>query len=215
MDDITSNKTVALVNEWAAFEENHPDGGLADFCRYYLTRQGSQERGGELVGGVQPPQPDLLLIKIIDRVAQLYRLYAETAIAETGIRHFEEFLFLNAIAHLRQPRKTAVITHTLNELSSGLLVIDRLKKYGYVLETDDPTDKRSRRLALTATGTEVLQRCYERTSQLGSLFFGGMAEQDILLSIQLLKKLEIRFSQEWPRHKGQAFEAIRKDLAGE
>ncbi len=209
------NQTVLLVNEWAAFEEKHPEADLADFCRYYLTQQRASSEKGELVGGIQPPQPDLLLIKIIDRIARLYRFYAEAAIAESGVRHFEEFLFLNAIAHLRQPRKTEVITHTLNELSSGLLIIDRLKKYGYVLETDDPTDKRSRRLTLTPVGTEVLHRCYGRTAQLGALFFGGMAEQDILLSIQLLKMLEIRFSKEWPQHKGRAFEAIRKELAGE
>ena len=97
-------------------------------------------------------------------------------------------------------------------LSSGLLIIDRLKKYGYVVETNDTEDKRSKRLTLTPAGLMILQNCYKQMEELGNLFFDTLSEDDMRLCIQLLKGIEIRFSDLWPKHKGNSFTAIQQDI---
>lgn len=206
------DKTVELVTQWAEFVARNPGSELEDFYRYKLIEQRHHHQQGEVADGILPPEANLLLIKLINRIDRLYLEYADVAIEGTGIKQFEEFLSLNAIAHLREPRKTDVITHTIANLSSGLLIIDRLKKYGYVAESDDIVDKRSKRLILTPTGLAVLQQCYVRTSQLGSLFFSDLSEDDMRLCIQLLKGVEIKFAQLWPKHKGKSFAVIQQDL---
>lgn len=204
-------KTVELVTQWAAFAGRNPQADLEDFYRYKLIELQQSRQPGEIADGIVPPESNLLLIKLINRIDRLYLAYAEKIIEGTGLKHFEEFLFLNAIAHLQQPRKTDVINHTITNLSSGLLIIDRLKKYGLVAERDDETDKRSKRLTLTATGTVVLEDCYQRTSQLGRLFFGSLSEDDMRLCIQLLKGIEIKFARLWSGHKGKSLAAIQEN----
>lgn len=211
MNDI--DKTVTLLNQWAEFLSRNPGAELEDFHRYKLIEQKqARQQQGEVADGILPPEANLLLIKLLHRIDRLYLEYAEVAIEGTGIHHFEEFLFLNAVAHLQEPRKTEVITHTITRLSSGLLIIERLKKYGYIAESDDEEDKRSKRVELTPSGQMVLQNCYEQTSQLGKLFFSDLTEEDMLLCIQLLKSVEIKFSQLWPKHKGKTFEMIQAEM---
>lgn len=204
------DKTVELVTQWAEFAARNPDAKLEDFYRYELIGQRESQQPKEIADGIVPPQANLLLIKLIDRIDRLYLGYAEVAIAGAGLKNFEEFIFLNAIAHLHTPRKTDVITHVIKGLSSGLLIIDRLKKYGYVDEKDDAEDKRTKRLTLTKSGMEVLQECYKRTSQLAELYFADLSDDDARLCIQLLKGIEIKFSRLWPGHKGQSFAEIRE-----
>ena len=206
------DKTVKLVNQWAEFATQNPGADLEDFYRYQLIEHKRHRQLGEIADGILPPQSNLVLIKLINRIDRLYLEYAEVAIEGVGLKSFEEFLFLNAIEHLQEPRKTDVITHVIRGLSSGLLIIERLKKYGLVRENEDADDKRSKRLVLTAEGKKVLQTCYQRTNQLAQIYFADLSEDDTLLCIQLLKGIEIKFSQRWPEHKGKSFAEISKSM---
>ena len=44
------NKTVELVNLWGAYEEKHPGGSIADFCRYHLMQQRKPVERKKLTG---------------------------------------------------------------------------------------------------------------------------------------------------------------------
>jgi hypothetical protein len=85
------NKTVELVNEWAAFETNHPEGSIEEFCRHYLAKSKPKEVRGLLVGGVVPSLPDGLLLKIIGRISKLNMSYANLALKGTELNQIEEF----------------------------------------------------------------------------------------------------------------------------
>jgi DNA-binding MarR family transcriptional regulator len=126
------------------------------------------------------------------------------------IHHFEEFSLLSAIANLKTPRKTEVIYHTINELSTGLSLLAAMKRRGYINERDDPEDKRSKRLSLTPKGKKILEGCYERFSQIPELLFKDMKEEDIRLCIQLLKNVDLKFSKSWQHDKGRSLEEIFK-----
>jgi DNA-binding MarR family transcriptional regulator len=207
-------RTVALVNEWAAFAAKHPNASIEDFCRYYLIHKRERENQGELVAGILPPRQDVLLTKIMDRISKLLILYADSAIEGVGLKHFEEFYFLNAAFALHEPRKTEVIYATLYELSTGIDIINRLKKRDLLMEVDDPDDKRSKRIRITPAGKRVLFACYEKLTQLNDIFFHEMAEDDILLCIQLLKHIEIKFTALWPQHKGKPFPEVYESVVG-
>ena len=209
------DKTVELVNKWAAFQEKHPGSSIEDFCRYSLTSSHQkQELPGEFLGGVIPPHPQIILIKLIGRISKLHMVYINSVLERIGIRTFDEFLFLNAVNHLQHPKKTEVIYHNMTELSTGLNIINGLKELGFLDEYDDPTDKRSKRLKLTAKGSKTLKNCYSHFGKVSEMFFSGMAEEDVLLCIQLLKNVEIRFSNLWQQHKGKSFEEIFAEITG-
>src|SRR5450432_3596317 len=113
-------KMLELVNSYSEFEDNHPDSGIQDFCRYYLASKRKKEKLGNLFDGEIPPRADIIITKLIDRIARIHMIYIQIAMKGMKIQHFEEFSLLSAIANLRNPRKTEVIYHTINELSTGL-----------------------------------------------------------------------------------------------
>jgi DNA-binding MarR family transcriptional regulator len=209
-----TNKTAELVNQWAAFEERHPGADIEDFCRYYLVYQREKEGKKELFDGVIPPRPDIVIAKLLHRIIKLKLVYISIAMEELTINHLEEFTILNAIANLHSPRKTEVIYHTINELSTGLNLLANLKKLGYITERDDPEDKRSKRLSMTAKGEKMLQACYRQFKKVTEMFFMEMSTQDIELCIQLLKNIDIKFSGLWQQHKGRPFDQVYEAVTG-
>jgi DNA-binding MarR family transcriptional regulator len=204
------NRTVELVNSWADFEEGHPDSGIEDFCRHYLASRRNKESLGNLFGGEMPPRTDIILAKLIDRISRIHMIYIQIAMRGMKIRHFEEFSLLSAIANLKTPRKTEVIYHTINELSTGLNLLDGMKKRGYINEKDDQEDKRSKRLSLTPKGKKILEGCYERFSKIPELLFKDLNNEDIQLTIHLLKNVDLKFSKLWQHDKGGSLEEIIK-----
>src|SRR5262245_33276209 len=97
------NKTAELVNEWAVFEAKHPGQGIEDFCRHYLAAKREFKKSTELFDGEMPPRPDIILIKLIDRIARLHMIYIDIAMKDLKIDHFEEFSLLSAVANLKNP----------------------------------------------------------------------------------------------------------------
>lgn len=202
------NKLVELVNRYAEFEEGHPDAGIEDFCRHHLASGRNKESLDNLFGGERPPRADIILTKMIDRIARIHMIYIQVAMRGTNIRHFEEFSLLSAIANLKNPRKTEVIYHTINELSTGLNLLAGMKKRGYINELDDPEDKRSIRLTLTPKGKKILEGCYKRFGKIPELLFKDINNEDVLLCIQLLKNVDLKFSKLWQQDKNKSLEEI-------
>lgn len=206
------NKTIELVNHWGAYEEKYPNGSIEDFCRHFLAHQQQKTAKGTLVGGVVPPFTDGLLMKIIGRISKLNMAYANIALKGTGLNQIEEFGILRTIKKDRNPRKTEVIYANLFELSSGTDMLNRMKKRGLIREYADKEDKRSKRIELTAEGERVAEESLVKITKNATMLMCGLADDDKQLCIQLLKNIEIKFSELWQKHKGKDFEDIYLEL---
>lgn len=204
------NKTVAIVNEWASFESRYPDGSMEDFCRHVLARNKGQHAKGKLVGGVVPPFNDGLLLKILGRITKLNMFYANKALEGTGVNQIEEFGMLVTILQNINPRKTDIIYSSLQELSSGSDMLKRLKEGGLIREYSDESDKRSKRVELTAKGKRITERCYERITQNSRMLMKDLNHDEKELSVHILKGVEMKFSALWASHKSLPFDEIYK-----
>ena len=199
------NKTAELVKHWAEFEAHHPDADLDDFCRYHLINKREKPNLEGFLGGNVPPGRNHRLIKLMGRITAMFVTNAEHAFKAIGIEQFLEFTYLNTIHSLRRPKKTDIINDNFMELSSGLLLIDRLKKRGWVKEQTDKTDKRTRRLELTPAGVEVLFNSYTILEKLCAVFFKDLAGDDAQLCLHLLTPLEIKHAKTWQKDKATGF----------
>jgi DNA-binding MarR family transcriptional regulator len=197
------NKTVDLVNHWAAFEKAHPQAEILDFCRYMLTKKSEDKPYSDFLGGAIPPDLHSKLAKLIGRITKIHIVLSLPILKEHGINSFEDFAFLNSILKLENPRKTDVITSNFIELSSGLLIIDRLRKNGWISEKDDEIDRRSKRLLISAKGKKVLEKVYERMAELNLQCFGSIPDDDIMLCIQLMSPIESALTDSWLKSKGK------------
>ncbi|MCE1188334.1 MAG: winged helix DNA-binding protein [Ignavibacteria bacterium] len=209
------NKTVELVNQWAEFAGNHANADLEDFCLYYLSKKRELKFVRPLFEGIAPPIPQVLLTKLLDWIMRLHRFYLQASMNQVPLRHLDEFFILNSIAKLRNPKKTEAIQCNLIEFSTGLNFIASLKAQGYITETDDENDKRSKRLDVTPQGKEVLQQCYQVFGRVSKLIFNDMAPEDIELCTLLLRDVESKFAGIWQKHKGRDFCDIYREMVGE
>ena len=199
------NQTAELVKQWAEFEQNHPNANIEDFCRYHLINTREKQNREGFLGGNIPPGRDQMLIKLMGRVTSMFLIFAEHDLKEIGIDQMLEFQYLNTIQNMKLPKKTEVINDSFTELSTGLLMIDRLKKKGWVLEHADKTDKRSKRLELSPAGIEVLYNCYMKLESICAIFFKDLPADDVNLVVQLLTPIEIQHSKHWQKNRANGF----------
>jgi DNA-binding MarR family transcriptional regulator len=197
------NKTVDLVNHWAVFEKGHPDAEILDFCRYMLVKEREDKEDQEFLGGAVPPDLYSKFAKLIGRITKIHAGLSLPVLKEHGISSFEDFAFLNSVYKLEQPRKTDVINTNFIELSSGLLIIDRLKKNGWISEKGDEVDKRSKRLSILPKGKKVLELVYKRMAELNQQCFGNILDDDIMLCIQLIAPVEAALITSWLKSRGR------------
>jgi DNA-binding MarR family transcriptional regulator len=209
------NKTVDLVNHWAEFEAKHPNAGIEDFCLYYLSKSREKVSARPLFNGMMPPHSNIVLIKLMDWIVRLNRVYLDAALTGINLKQLDEFILLNAIAQLQEPKKTEAINFSFHELSTGLNLLSSLKCQGYITETDDLTDKRSKRVALTSAGRDILHQCYAKFAKASEIILHDMSEEDIDLCILLLRDIEIKFSGIWQHHKGKTLDEIYQEVVGE
>lgn len=199
------NKAVKLLNLWADFENSHPAAEIEDFCRYLLIQEKEMERRKVFSDTTLPPDNLSKLAKIVGRVSRLHNAYAVIALKEYGLSSIDEFIYLNDINSADMPQKTKVINSNFNELSSGLLILERLKKKKLITEEENSNDKRSKILNMTVRGVKVLKDCFEKLNTVNRLFFNKMSADDILMSIHLLSSTEEEFSSRWSIDKSKSY----------
>ncbi|HTJ11828.1 MAG TPA: hypothetical protein VL547_07380 [Dinghuibacter sp.] len=206
------NKTVDLVNLWAAFEAKYPDGSIEDFCRYTLIKERESRQRGDMMGGVIPAHPDAVLLKLIGRIHKLNAAYGVAALEGTGLHQLEEMGMLLTILQLKNPRKTEVIYANLMELSSGTDMLNRLRQRGFLSETADRQDKRSKRLKLTPAGMAAIERATGRLGRMAHMMMIDTPEEDQHLCVQLLRNMEIKLAARWTQDKTKSFDEVYKEL---
>ena len=206
------NKAVQFMNTWSKFDDQYPDAGLDDFCRHYLAHQKPAPIEIKFPDGMKPPNPNIILAKLIGRLYKLNTFYAEMALKETGFNSLEEFLLLNSIFFAKAPKKTEIIYQNFIELSTGLLMINKLIAAGYVSEFDDELDKRSKRLKLTQTGGEFVNTGRTRLHKVHEMFFATVAEDDIKVCAQMLGGIDLKFTNQYVDHKNRPFEEVYEEI---
>lgn len=202
------NKTVELVNLWAEYENKHEHAEIKDFCRYLLIQEREKVKEKVFLGTSLPPDNFGKLAKIIGRISKLHNAYAIIALKECGLPGMDEFIYLNDIHSAGKSQKTKVIYFNFNELSSGLLILERLKKKKLISEEDNADDKRSKNVIISAKGKKVLYACYEKLNKVNRFFFDRMTEDDLVMSIQLLSATEAEFSNRWLAEKSKSFDEL-------
>ena len=111
-----------------------------------------------------------------------FRFYVKKALESTPLLTFDDFVSLVYLVERGHLTKTELVDITINERTSGMLVIKRLVDRGFVLQSDDSQDRRSRQLTITPEGMKLLQAVQPAMNQATILLKGDLtvAEQQQL-----------------------------------
>ena len=107
-----------------------------------------------------------------------FRGYVKRVFDALPLLNFDDFLTLAILAERGSLTKTHLVELTINEKTSGMLVIKRLIDKGFVAQTDDEQDKRTRRITVTPAGLAMLRAAQPVMNQATQLFVGDLSEAE-------------------------------------
>lgn len=202
------NKTVEIVQEWTGFEAAHPSGSIEDFCREYLKKQQLMEFSDADYEYNYACR--YALTKVINRLSRLWMFYTLQQMKPLGLTSFDEFLFLLTVQRSEQIRKKDLIYMHFIEISSGILMIDRLIKKGMLEEKTGQQDKRSKLVTITKKGENVVKEGHAALDKVYLELYGDMQESNMLSCLEQLNPLLDRMAGKW--NKIKKFQPIVKDM---
>jgi DNA-binding MarR family transcriptional regulator len=195
------SKTLEIVKEWVDFETQHPTGTLEDFCRHFLTSKESSKKNVNDEPCESDYQQIYSLTRVINRLSKLWMYFTLNAMKPMGLTSFDEFAFLYNTNQANSIRKKDLIYMQFIEISSGLLVIDRLIKKGFLQERIDDYDKRSKQVSLSKKGKLTLDKCQVALGKVAESLYGEMPAEEMELCIQQLSPVEKIIAQKWNKMK--------------
>lgn len=199
------NKTLQVVQEWVDFEEQYPKATLEDFCRHYLSA-GSKKIVASDIPCSTNYHLRYSLTKVINRLSKLWMYFTLNAMKPMGLSSFDEFIFLYTVENSKAIRKKDLIYMHFIEISSGLLVIDRLIKKGFLEEKMHEQDKRSKQVYITKKGKETLKDCHFALNTVAEELYGEMPDEEMDVCLQYLTPVESKIAQKW--HHIKKFEPV-------
>ncbi len=180
------NKVVRLVNLWAEFEEENPDGELENFCVHYLEKQlllkdTTLEKSAVSLNAK--------LASLTGKLSRYASHYSKMALSGLPLNNVEDWVYLMQLVIMGEPTKSELIYEMISEFPSGIDVIKRLIKNKLVTEFPDANDKRSKRLRITPEGIQFIQMSLPKMEQVGEMAFDKLKESEKYVLIGILEKL--------------------------
>lgn len=132
---------------------------------------------------------DMELTFLLIMQSKHYKMYCKEAFINTDINSPDEYSFLYHLSLVDSFRKMELIHIHLLEAPSGIEVIKRLLKKGFIEEFDDKEDKRAKRVRITNKGRQETDKLTPQMKDVYSKMAADMSLKEKLHVISFLKKL--------------------------
>jgi DNA-binding MarR family transcriptional regulator len=202
------SEIVTLITEWDTFQGDHPDATAEEFCRHFLIKKREAKKSDQLFGGHMPPDINTTLLKLFGRLTGINIYHFKNGMKSEGQIDIETFTLLNSIRFRNEARKTDVINDSFMETSTGIDMLLRLRKAGYITERDDPSDKRARLVKLTPKGEQMLFKCYRQLGKIAFFMFSDMDLDDKKIILQILSVVDIKHSKIIDENRGKNLDEL-------
>lgn len=173
---------------------------MQDFAGFLLHTAGDSTAdfaGSEIRFGKNESDAQQIAFQLDNNIGRLFvymsryaKSYIKKALDGTSLLTAEDFTALAILLTHDHLSKTELISHNLQEKTSGTEVIRRLIAAGLVTQWDDTKDKRSKQIAITEDGKILLYQVFEDMSNVGKMITGKLTLSEKLTLQYLLQKLE-------------------------
>lgn len=193
----------ALLTELATYGATATEVTLPGFVAWLHQRLSPPP---ELPAPASPQVPAFLtrlppvaqLGPLVYRVQYFSVTYAQRLLADLPLGDFREYIVLINFHGTGAPTRTEIATNSLLELSTITKVTHRMVRAGLLAEVPDPTDRRARRLQLTAAGEQVLVEARQRLLQLAPHIYEPLTPAERLELWRLLSLVNAHHTDQLP-----------------
>jgi len=134
--------------------------------------------------------PESVISTLIIHINRYAKTYSKSAIADSDFSTQEEFIYLINLQAFGEMTKTELIKKNVQDKSSGILIINRLIKQGWIKQTNSQTDKRSKVLQITENGKITLENQMEKIRNASKIVTGNLDYKEKMELIRILDKLD-------------------------
>ena len=125
--------------------------------------------------------------------------YTKDGFKDLPIGGLDDFGFLAALSR-GSMNKTALINMNIVEIPSGMDIIKRLTKQGFMTSSKDPNDKRAKILNITPAGRGVVGMTIVKLQQIAKIVIGDLTDSEQVQLLQSLEKLNFFHSKIHQNH---------------
>ena len=191
-----------LINLVAELEEESQgkQASLQDFTGFLLNKVGDptgNSHSSEVRFGDNDSTALDIAYQLDNNIGRLFvfmsryaKSYIKKALEGTPLQTADDFTALAILLTHPHLSKSELISHNLQEKTSGTEVIRRLVAWGLVRQWDDEKDKRSKHIAITDEGKQLLFQVFEHTNYVGKIITGRLTLAEKFTLQYLLQKLE-------------------------
>jgi len=217
------HQLINLVEELET-ENQGQDVSIQDFAGFLLSKVGEpaiELNHGELRLAKNESEPLKIAQQLENNIGRLFvflsryaKIYIKKTLEETPLQTAEDFTALAILRTHDHLSKSELIGYNLQEKTSGTEVIRRLIAAGLVKQWDDIKDKRSKHIAITKEGKELLYKVFLDMSHASKMITGDLRTAEKFTLQYLLQRLE-NFHLEHYRNKTITTKDDLKNMAAE
>ena len=186
-----------LIEKWEDFLKSNKNGSLSEFGDFLIAKTKSDSKNkNELEDYFRSNDNDFGYSDsnseasyLIWRLNKFSKGYIKELFDKLDITNQDEFAILSHVDYLKECSKKVAITDNLVEISTGIDIIKRLVKKGYLCERQNPNDKRENLIRLTNQGKEKLTAIYIGFTTVPDILINITQEEKLKL-VEILKKLD-------------------------
>jgi MarR family transcriptional regulator, lower aerobic nicotinate degradation pathway regulator len=130
------------------------------------------------------------LAKYIVYLNRYAKIYSKKALEGSPLGSTDEFVYLVALLFQGSKTKIELIHIGRHEKPTGMEIIRRLQLLGFIDQTDDLEDRRSKRLSINPLGQNIAYSMMERMTDVSKIVAGNLTTVEKQELLRLLQKLE-------------------------
>lgn len=180
-----------LIGHLAAYEAQHLPSQRKDMEGFvaFLNQQIFSKSNNPKIDFENSETVEVLLSQLIAFLYRYAKGYIKKALTESSLITLDDFAYLAGIWQRGGCTKTEIIDMNIHEKTTGMEVIKRLLNNALIEQTDDTTDRRSKRLLITDKGKEALFGTFEEMRKASLIISGNLSEIEKMQLLHLLQKL--------------------------
>lgn len=133
--------------------------------------------------------PESVISTMLVHLSKYAKMYSKSVMHNSPFSTQEEFIYLINLKSLGAMGKMELIKMNVQDKPTGIQIINRLIKQGWVAQTDSEKDKRSKVIEITALGLEILDKNMTKIRQATQIVSGDLTMSEKFELIRLLGKL--------------------------
>ncbi|UUC45998.1 MarR family winged helix-turn-helix transcriptional regulator [Flavobacterium cerinum] len=177
-------------------KENNNDGYAKDvsgFKRWFFEREKQTDFSldePDWEGKTEGRSPESVISTLLVHMNRYAKTYSKSAIQESEFSTQEDFIYLINLKAFGAMTKMELIKRNIQDKPTGMQIINRLIKNGWVTQNDSETDKRSKVIEISQEGLQSLDAQMGKIRLATQIVSGDLSHSEKMQLIRLLNKLD-------------------------